>query len=431
VDWVAICTLLHLRRVVRVGPMSRSSRAVTSALIEQIIARAFAAGAVLFGALAVGSAFSGRSPMGHGWTCVCGLGLFGGLVFSAVAGITMRWVRLAATVVAVVYLLAVVSWPFAVRDVLVVQEQPPWMWPLCNLAMAAAAVGLPELFACIYVFVVAAVWVLIRLTPSGGGVGLERASLDGGYAFVLGVAVLTVILVLRRSAGHVDDAIGGAAGRYAHATREHENEKERVSVDALLHDSVLTTFLQVGRAHTDHEKRLAARMAINSLNVVATTEDHLDRLNAPVSVDEIRARFEQLRTELGVPMTLRTEGPEEHSIPFNVAETLFAATLQALINSVQHAGADATDRSVMVSWSTSKVTVTVTDDGVGFDPTAPSDRLGVRVSIIERVQAVGGTVTIDSAPGRGTTVTLTWNVLNPSERASLRVPPAATSGAAG
>ena len=48
----------------------------------------------------------------------------------------------------------------------------------------------------------------------------------------------------------------------------------------------------------------------------------------------------------------------------------------------------------------------VEDDGVGFDPDAPSTRsrrLGL-TSMEERAQRVGGTLEITSAPGAGTTV---------------------------
>ena len=48
----------------------------------------------------------------------------------------------------------------------------------------------------------------------------------------------------------------------------------------------------------------------------------------------------------------------------------------------------------------------VVDDGVGFDPDAVGERpghLGLR-GMHERAAAVGGTIEVDSEPGRGTTV---------------------------
>jgi signal transduction histidine kinase len=57
------------------------------------------------------------------------------------------------------------------------------------------------------------------------------------------------------------------------------------------------------------------------------------------------------------------------------------------------------------------IVVEVGDDGCGFDPDAvPTERLGVRVSILERVASVGGAAVIDTALGEGTVVALHWPV---------------------
>jgi signal transduction histidine kinase len=398
----------HIGRVLRDAPDAGASKAITSTLIEQVVARVYAAAALTFGALAVGPAFAGQRSMDQRWAWVFGLLLFSGLAGSAIAGLMRRWVRPAAAIVAVSYVLMVMSWPFAASNISHVDPQPPWIFGLCNVAMAAAVVAFSEWVAGIYVLVVPEAWCLIRLTPSGRQVGIERALQDAGYVYILGMAVLVVAIILRRTAAEVDQRHDTATTRYASATSAHEVEKQRMAVDALLHDSVLTTLLQASRAGSPQEQRLAAKMAINSLNVIADTEDDVGRQHEPISAAEIHDRFAELQTELGVPVTLVTGGPTDHEIPYAVAETLFAAGLQALVNSVQHAGPTVTERSVTVVWTAECVTVTVEDDGAGFDPTVPSARLGVRVSIIERMEAVCGTTVIDSAPGKGTRVVLTW-----------------------
>ena len=54
-------------------------------------------------------------------------------------------------------------------------------------------------------------------------------------------------------------------------------------------------------------------------------------------------------------------------------------------------------------------TIEITDTGVGFDPAAvPEERLGLRISIRERVTSAGGTVKVRTGVGRGTTITLEW-----------------------
>jgi signal transduction histidine kinase len=80
-----------------------------------------------------------------------------------------------------------------------------------------------------------------------------------------------------------------------------------------------------------------------------------------------------------------------------------------MVNSLQHAGSDV-DRWVVVRGSEDgSVEVQIGDRGVGFDPaTVPTERLGVRVSILERVASAGGRAEITSGPGEGTVVTLRW-----------------------
>jgi signal transduction histidine kinase len=54
-----------------------------------------------------------------------------------------------------------------------------------------------------------------------------------------------------------------------------------------------------------------------------------------------------------------------------------------------------------------QVEVFVRDRGRGFDPSVlPADRLGVRNSIVDRMQRHGGRASVVSAPGEGTEVRL-------------------------
>jgi signal transduction histidine kinase len=94
-------------------------------------------------------------------------------------------------------------------------------------------------------------------------------------------------------------------------------------------------------------------------------------------------------------------------VPVDPAAALIEASAEAMRNSIQHAG-DAR-RSVSLRIESGSVTISVRDDGRGFTlrRVAP-DRLGVRVSIIDRMRAVGGRAVVDSAPGRGTEVRLCW-----------------------
>lgn len=68
------------------------------------------------------------------------------------------------------------------------------------------------------------------------------------------------------------------------------------------------------------------------------------------------------------------------------------------------------------------IRITVRDDGQGFNMAdiAP-ERLGVRVSIIDRVRLIGGSAEIRSTPGTGTTVVLEWTPVPENDVTDVRV----------
>lgn len=88
-------------------------------------------------------------------------------------------------------------------------------------------------------------------------------------------------------------------------------------------------------------------------------------------------------------------------LPDHVQVALLRVVQEALTNVVRHA--DARRASVLVSRSGAGVRAVVEDDGRGFDPTAPTDRLGVK-GMRERVEILGGELRIESGPGEGTVV---------------------------
>jgi signal transduction histidine kinase len=81
------------------------------------------------------------------------------------------------------------------------------------------------------------------------------------------------------------------------------------------------------------------------------------------------------------------------------------AARQCLVNVLRHSGSPTAE--VAISASDDTVTVMVVDAGRGFVPSSTaSDRLGLRQSVNDRIERVGGTVTIYSSEDVGTTVML-------------------------
>ncbi len=93
-------------------------------------------------------------------------------------------------------------------------------------------------------------------------------------------------------------------------------------------------------------------------------------------------------------------------LPMNVEATLYFCCLEGVQNAVKHA--DPTGQWITVEFSdpadrAEQVRFSIRDDGVGFDSTQVFDTVGL-MNISDRVEAVGGTVSIESAPGEGTVI---------------------------
>jgi signal transduction histidine kinase len=106
-------------------------------------------------------------------------------------------------------------------------------------------------------------------------------------------------------------------------------------------------------------------------------------------------------------ITVHTSGTMP-DLPEFVAGNLLLVAQEAIRNAVHHAGCRAIDVTVAGDAAGRVIVLTVRDDGRGFVPAAAAGaeqgHFGLQV-MRERVEGIGGTLTIDAAPGRGTAVT--------------------------
>jgi len=87
--------------------------------------------------------------------------------------------------------------------------------------------------------------------------------------------------------------------------------------------------------------------------------------------------------------------------PAQVEATAYFCCLEAVQNATKHSGASAI--RVELRGEADALTLTVADDGIGFDPGTTQQGSGL-VNLRDRVESAGGTLTIDSTPGTGTRV---------------------------
>ena len=117
-------------------------------------------------------------------------------------------------------------------------------------------------------------------------------------------------------------------------------------------------------------------------------------------VGALRRLTERHAAETGVPVQFSVVGDPRALAPSSEVTALRAAQ-ESLANVRRHAGA--TSIAVVLTYDEDGATVTVTDDGVGFDPSAPREGYGLD-GLASRVGVVGGLVDVASDPGSGTRV---------------------------
>ncbi|MDX2026247.1 histidine kinase [Microcella sp.] len=378
--------------------------------VDTVVSRSVAWFGIVFGLQALPALFDQYSLGQPVWSAIAVSTVYGSLLIALLCSTLKRWVVASHRLVSFVYVAALVTWPFFLDDPAVAHQGDHWLYQLTTVATATAAIGFRRRGALIYLIVVPLIYGVIRATPQGGGGPWELGLFNAIYAIILGGAVLVIVVMTRVAASSVDQAQGAALDRYARAVRQHATEVERVHVDAIVHDSVLTTLLSAARAETPEQKTLASQMAANAMR-------HLREAALVAPDDGTTVRFRELADRIAaaarqMPMefSIRIRLLDVRVIPAAQADALYSAAVQAMVNSVQHAGSQEVRRWLSVlGREGGAVQIEVGDAGVGFELSAvPDARLGVRRSIIERTANAGGRADVRSSAGRGTVVVLSW-----------------------
>jgi NarL family two-component system sensor histidine kinase LiaS len=159
----------------------------------------------------------------------------------------------------------------------------------------------------------------------------------------------------------------------------------RQDVDAA--DEKLAHAEQIGRAA---QKELS--LLIHELRPVALHQQPLP--------DALEAYAEEWSRQSGIG--LHYTSAVERAVAPAAEQALFRVAQEALANVLRHS--DATHVDIALNHEQAAVTLTIADNGRGFDPASPPQGgIGLH-SMRERLSAIDGTLTIDSAPGRGTCI---------------------------
>lgn len=328
-------------------------------------------------------------------------------VFTFWFGSANKWVYL---LHGAAYLISFTLYPYSVTGITDFPEVfRPWMWWATGTATMAMGMYLTKWWSIAYLGFVPISWFFLRITQIGGSADYGSATLDAFYIVLFSAAVLTLVGMMKTAAMNVDLKNDEAANVAAKRAETEATELERQKLDDLVHDQVLTTLLLAAKAETPETELLAAksaRVAIERLQTTASEESgEIQEISAATFLDSLSASLRRGYPDIDLVLTRETDFP----VPINVGIAIADAAIQAMTNSVQHAGKKA-NRQVRLKVDRHGLKIVVKDDGKGFrESKIPKNRLGVRNSIRRRVTSVGGQVFIDSAPRKGAAVILKWS----------------------
>jgi signal transduction histidine kinase len=150
------------------------------------------------------------------------------------------------------------------------------------------------------------------------------------------------------------------------------------------------------------ELRNTARGAMHEMRLLIF-ELHPPALEQEGLVTALRVRLAAVEARAGLKTELEVQG--ERRLPIAIEQELYRIAQEALNNVMKHAGAQRV--SIRLQFTERLVRLQVSDDGIGFDPLTARTGGGLGLhSFEERAVKVGGRLTLDSGPGKGTTVTV-------------------------
>jgi signal transduction histidine kinase len=277
----------------------------------------------------------------------------------------------------------------------------------------------------IFGLIIIVVWLVVQifLRMSVWAIIGRESSLVVGIVF--GVVVVALLQRFAYQAERAETLLKElqAANRELEAAQQREKDlavaEERVRLARELHDSVTQSLYSVtlyaeaaaelinsGETATAvehlHELRDTAQEALREMRLLIF-ELRRPALEKSGLAAALQARLDAVEIRGGVHAELQVEGGEH--LPAAVQAELYNIIQEALNNVLKHARAKSV--SIRLRFEGAGADVEVSDDGVGFEPSAGRLAGGFGIAgMKERAQKIGGTLEIESAPGKGTKVSV-------------------------
>lgn len=299
------------------------------------------------------------------------------------------------------------TWPLQLATSSLEAGEQPWIWWAVGVAGVAAMGGFSILPALFFILTIPTLWLCLQTFASGAVLDPVSSIRDSVLTFLASSVLASFVGVLRYEASLVDEANYQAGLSEIELTRVNASVKERNQIDALIHDSVLTALIVASGSKSQNQEQEAASLASAAADRLASILEDGDH-SKQVSMTSFFAALEESILQKSNKVSIHSGTTNNFPIPSDIAEGLTEATLQAVGNSITHAGKNAAI-VVFLKGKAKGLKIVISDDGRGFRPSrVPQNRLGLKLSVISRVQNLGGRVRIDSRINRGTNIVIEW-----------------------
>ena len=193
-------------------------------------------------------------------------------------------------------------------------------------------------------------------------------------------------------------------------------EKEREQIGKELHDNInqilaaAKLYLDIAAKYNDDTQTVALEKCQRNLNLAMEEIRQLSQsLVAPslggMGLDQaLRKLLDNFPLSASLRLNLDTTGYLEDIKDEGIKLTCYRIAQVQLNNIVKHARAK--DTAIKLERVPDRLTLTIHDDGIGFNPKKNTGGIGLR-NIRNRVSFYNGAVELDSAPGKGCTLTIT------------------------
>jgi signal transduction histidine kinase len=151
---------------------------------------------------------------------------------------------------------------------------------------------------------------------------------------------------------------------------------------------------------TAKAREVLAQLQTETNETLEDLRDLARGIYPPLLADKgLAAALEAQARKAALRVSVDADGIERY--PQEIESAVYFSVLEALNNVAKYAGTEAA--TVTLANVDGHLTFTVRDEGAGFDMTSNRSGTGLQ-GIADRLEAIGGSFQVDSAPGRGTTI---------------------------